>query len=108
MPILYGLVFKPFLDRVAISSFISVLYGLVFQPFLGRVTIWSSISILYGLAFKPFLGKVTVFISICIYYSHISLSLFERTSLSLAYLLKIYTMTICEYDAKNHSIHNNY
>ena len=34
---------------------------------------------------KSFLGRVIVFISICVYYSHISLSLFECTSLSLAY-----------------------
>ena len=83
IPILYGLVFKPFLGRVTISLFISILYGLVFKPFLGRVTIWSSlfISILYGPVFKPFLGRVAVFISICIYYSHISLSPFGRTSL---------------------------
>ena len=77
--ILYGLVFKSFYS-------IPILYGLVFKPFLGRVAIWSSISILYGLVFKPFLGRVIVFISICIYYSNISLSLFERTSSSLAYL----------------------
>ena len=82
MPILYGLVFKPFLGRVTIWSSISILYGLAFKSFLGRVTIWFSISILYGLAFKSFLGRVAVFISICIYYSHISLSPFGRTSLS--------------------------
>ena len=45
MPILYGLVFKPFLWRVAISSFISILYGLVFKPFLGRVIVFISICI---------------------------------------------------------------
>ena len=81
IPILYDLVFKPFLGRVALSLFISILYGLVFKPFLGRGTIWSSISILYGLVFKLFLGRVAVFISICIYYSHISLSPFGCTSL---------------------------
>ena len=60
---------------------IPILYGLVFKPFLGRVAISLFISILYGLVLKPFLGKVAVFISICIYYSHISLSPFECTSL---------------------------
>ena len=74
---------SPFLGRVTVSLFISIFYGLVFKPLLGRVTIWSSISILYGLVFKPFLGRVIVFISICIYYSHISLNLFEHTSLSV-------------------------
>ena len=56
IPILYGLVFKPFLFRVAKSLLISILYGLVLKPFLGRVTIWSFISIPYGLVFKPFFG----------------------------------------------------
>ena len=61
-------------------------------PFWGRVATLLSIfiSILYGLVFKSFLGRVTMFISICIYYSNISLSPFERTSLCLAYLQKIY------------------
>ena len=61
---------------------IPILYDLVFKPFLGRVAISLFISILYGLVFKPFLGRVSVFISICIHYSHISLSPFGRTSLS--------------------------
>ena len=43
---------------------ISILYGLVFKPFLGRVAMF--ISILYGLVFKPFLGRVAMFISIYI------------------------------------------
>ena len=60
---------------------IPILYGLVFQPFLGRVAISLFISILYGLVFKSFLGGVTMFISICIYYNHISLSPFGCTSL---------------------------
>ena len=47
------------------------------------------IFILYDLVLKPLLGKVVIlllsfiFISIYIYYSHISLSLFECTSLSI-------------------------
>ena len=47
------------------------------------------ISILYDFVFKPFLGKVVIlllsfiFISIYMYYSHISLSLSKRTSLSI-------------------------
>ena len=71
---------------------IYILQSYFFKPFLGRVATLLSIfiSILYGLVFKPFLGGVTMFISICIYHSNISLNPFERTSLCLAYLQKIY------------------
>ena len=58
------------------------------MPSAYRVKPFFPIPILYGFVFKPSLGRVTksLFISICIYYSYISLSLFECTSLSLAYL----------------------
>ena len=50
---------------LSLSPFwVPILYGLVFEPFLGRVAI--SISILYGLVFKSFLGRVVMFISIYI------------------------------------------